>query len=281
MAFTRSLRSALRCVGCWLAHSPITSPCQRRLRNTGTLVTAHLLRTRSMHCLCQRVSAERHSTCIGSARLTRRLRGRISVCASTSAVLQRCPLQLVFFASASAAGATTQSVGMDIVHDDGPEEEDPLDAYMRSIEGEVVQQQASTTTAADDIVNPHVQPQRSTLATATSLLPLGLVEEHSNGRAAVFQQRQPPPSAAQLAVARKVAASRFCDVLTERRRSTRAPQTQRHREASDNASSNDEVDGRKHDDSDRVESAGGAVVTGEVQDVCLSLLLAQPAEFLR
>ncbi len=28
-----------------------------RLRNTGTLVTAHLLRTRSMHCLCQRVSA--------------------------------------------------------------------------------------------------------------------------------------------------------------------------------------------------------------------------------
>lgn len=172
---------------------------------------------------------------------------------------------------------------MDIVHDDGPEEEDPLDAYMRSIEGEVVQQQASTSTstATGDIVNPHVQPQRSTLATATSLLPLGLVEEHSNGRAAVFQQRQPSPSAAQLAVARKVAASRFCDVLTERRRGIGAPQAQPHREENDDANSNDEVDGRKHDDSDRVESAGGAAVTGEVQDVCLSLLLAQPAEFLR
>lgn len=173
---------------------------------------------------------------------------------------------------------------MDLVHDDGQqaeEEEDPLDAYMRSIEGEVVHQQASTinstTTTTINTTNPRIHPQQQHLVppTGTSLLPLGLEEHNNNSNsnnsaatAAVFKQPRHPPSAAQLAVAHKVAASRFCDVFTRRRRrGIRAPRIHSRYDV--------DVDDRNHDDTNHVEERG------EVEEVCLDLLLAQPAEFLR
>lgn len=122
--------------------------------------------------------------------------------------------------------------------EDDPDYVDPLDAYMASIASEVAHQAP----LGIDAGAPPPTPPAPRTATAT---PLQL------------------PSPAQLAVAKKVAASPFCDVLLrgkgERLRASGG--------------------GSGGDGSENNGCHGGG--GGEAEQACLGLLLAQPAEFLR
>lgn len=115
---------------------------------------------------------------------------------------------------------------------------DPLDSYMASIASEVTHQAPLGTVA-------NAPPQPRSTPTAS---PLQL------------------PSLAQLAVAKKVAVSPFCDVLLRGK-------GERLRSSGGGSGSGVDanLNGVRH-------SSGGG---GEAEQACLGLLLAQPAEFLR
>lgn len=123
---------------------------------------------------------------------------------------------------------------------------DPLDAYMASLTGEITQQ-------APDITTPSPPSSRST----------------SSHR----RRQQPPPSTAQLAIANKVSASPFCDVLNNTAASRGARDRPGHRMGSGVADSDAAGSSDQHN--------GAATADGEATEACLRLLLDQPAEFLR
>lgn len=114
---------------------------------------------------------------------------------------------------------------------------DPLDAYMDSIAGEVTQQATETPSP------PSPQP-------ASSHRQLG------------------SPSPAQRAIADKVSASPFCNVLTSIPRE--AGDGWEHRPGSGTADCASQPNGD-----------GGRSGAGEASAACLRLLLADPADFLR
>lgn len=145
------------------------------------------------------------------------------------------------------AGTPTAASTTAKEQEDDPDDVDPLDAYMASIASEVAHQAPLGT----DAVAPHPTPPTPRTATA---LPRQL------------------PSPAQLAVAKKVAASPFCDILSrgkgERLRVSGGGGSSSGGGSADGVGAN-RNDGRHGD--------GG----GEAEQACLGLLMAQPAEFLR
>lgn len=135
--------------------------------------------------------------------------------------------------------AGSMSAGLDI---------DPLDAYMDSIAGEVTQQATEPSTPSPSLPRPTSSPS---------------------------PRRQPAASAspAQRAIAAKVSASPFCDVLTSIPRG--AGNSWEHRTSgsgvADSAS-------QPNGGAGGTRSSGGA---GDASEACLRLLLVDPAEFLR
>lgn len=115
---------------------------------------------------------------------------------------------------------------------EGVEGEDPLDAFMATIEKQIVDQQQDAT---DDFNQ----------GTASSIHEAVTTMVH--------------PSAAQLSIASKVASSRFCDLLDHLRKGSRIHYGQER---------GDEGDEDTHQAQQRLE-------------MCVRLVVAQPAEFLR
>lgn len=123
---------------------------------------------------------------------------------------------------------------------------DPLDAYMASIASEITHQ---APIEGGDIAQSPGAPPTATIAAHVPLLPY---------EGAPFVHPR-PSSAAQLAIAQKVASSPFCDVL---------------RRGGGRIRGGSIVDAEDHD------SQGGSG-SNEAREACLALLLDQPADFLR
>lgn len=132
---------------------------------------------------------------------------------------------------------------------DDPDDVDPLDAYMASIASEIAYQAPLGT----DAVVPRPIPPTPRTATA------------------VHRQLLSP---AQLALAEKVAASPFCDVLSRGKGKRLRVSGGGSGSGSGGSGSGGGVDVNRNEGR---HGDGG----GEAEQACLGLLMAQPADFLR
>lgn len=126
------------------------------------------------------------------------------------------------------------------------DEQDPLDAFMASLDSEIVKQ---ASIGGEDIHD------RTNKISFFSSCAVTSTETSSTSNGAVQQIVGKGPSATQLAIAKKVAASPHCDVLGRGGRSRQRWCT--------NANPKDEDD------------------VLEMEESCLKLLRAYPADFLR